>query len=331
MSGLFSGLWKKCDRIVRYAGNGVLDMYGNWRAERYDVRNTIVVACTGRGGSTWLAQIIASLPRHHLLWEQLHWRTNPECQEYGFGKPLYLTSQRATKEQERYVRQILAGCTLPSAINTSQYFHPWKLLRLRAYVAKFVTANMLLPWLVDTFGVRTVFMLRHPCAVVASQMKHGRWDEVKKAFCEHPILFEEYPHLAQTFETIEGMEEVLAFNWAVQNFVPLASPKPRFWITTTYETLIDKGMDEVRRIFQELGEEVPQHAHTMFRRSSATARENVERKRNRKQLSKWRRRLSASQIEQILRIVHEVGIVCYTEALRPDLDGGLLTQKSREK
>jgi len=161
------------DSFLRSLGNRALDAYGAWRARRYDVENTIVVACTGRGGSTWLAQIIASLPRHHLLWEQLHWRTNPECQEYGFGEPIYLTKERAMPEQERFVRRILTGQTLPSAINSSRYFEPWDLVRVRAYVAKFVTANMLLPWMVETFGVQAVFMIRHPCAVVASQMAYG--------------------------------------------------------------------------------------------------------------------------------------------------------------
>lgn len=312
------GVLETIDEGVRGLGNCLLQAYGNWRAERYDVGETIVVACTGRGGSTWLAQIIASLPRHHLLWEQLHWRTNPECQDYGFGEPLYLTEHRASFRHEQYVRKILSGRTLPSAINTSQYFRPWKLIWLRAYVAKLVTANMMLPWMVQTFGVRAVFMVRHPCAVVSSQLRHGAWDEVEKQFCNHPELFEEYPHLGTVYEGIRSKEEILAFNWAVQNFVPLVHSEPRPWITTTYEVLIDEGMTEVERIFKELGEKVPRNAKAKLRSPSETASANLSSSSEESQLKKWKRHLSESQIDRILRIVQAVGIRGYSERIYPD-------------
>ncbi len=318
------------DSLLRSLGNRALDAYGAWRARRYDVEDTIVVACTGRGGSTWLAQIIAALPRHHLLWEQLHWRTNTECQEYGFGEPVYLTKERATSEQEQYIRRVLTGRTLPSAINTSRYFRPWDLIRVRAYVAKFVTANMLLPWMVEPFGVRAVFMIRHPCAVVASQMKHGRWDEVGKDFCEHPALFDEDPQLGRTFEGIRGTEEILAFNWAVQNILPLTQPQPAPWLTTTYEGLLENGMEEAARIFQSLGEPVPDRAKPMLNRSSATTDDADDPHRNREQLTKWRDRLSETQIDQILRVVHDVGITVYDETPHPDPNHPALSGEAKE-
>jgi hypothetical protein len=305
------------DSLVRSLGNKALDAYGAWRARRYDAQDTIVVACTGRGGSTWLAQIIAALPRHHLLWEQLHWRTNPECQEYGFGEPVWLTERRATEEQEEYVRRILAGRTLSRAVRSTMYFQPWSLLTVRAYVAKFVTANMLLPWLVDTSGVRAVYMIRHPCAVVASQLRHGAWDEVEKSFCRHPSLFTAYPHLGEVFDDIEHHEEVLAFNWAVQNFVPLSVSPPRPWVTTTYETLVEEGMDEATRIFEALGEEVPDKASSTFSEPSVTTNSESNVAQNKNPLVGWRNELQPQQIDRIFSVAQRAGISFYTEALRP--------------
>lgn len=303
--------------LLRTLGNWALDTYGAWRARQYDASDTIVVACTGRGGSTWLAQIVASLPRHHLLWEQLHWRTNPESQKYGFGEPVWLTEERATEEQKEYIRRILTGQTLSSAVRSTTYFQPWSLLTVRAYVAKFVTANMLLPWLVDTFDVRAVYMIRHPCAVVASQLRHGAWDEVGKSFCRHPGLFAEYPHLGDLFEDIECHEEILAFNWAVQNFVPLSESVPRPWVSTTYETLVEDGIEEVVRIFGLLGEEVPASAQSMLHRPSVTtdSRSNVAQNKN--PLVGWRNELQPKEVDRILSVAHRAGISFYTEALRP--------------
>lgn len=306
------------DRAVRGLGNALLSIYGSWRARRYEVKNTIVIACTGRGGSTWLAQILSALPKHHLLWEPLHWRTNPDCQKFGFGRPVYIRPDGHTPEQYDYLLRILTGRTLPSAINSSRYFQPADLLQLQAYIAKFVTANMMLPWLVNAFGVRAVYMLRHPCAVVSSQITHGAWEDVGKSFCFHETLFEDYPHLASVYDRIESHEEILAFNWAVQNFVPLKHPAPHDWCTVTYEQLVRSGLAEVERLFRYLGEPMPPNVSVHFHTASATTVEKSNVTQNKDPLTGWTERLDAKQIDTILQVVHDTGITLYDERLEPD-------------
>ncbi len=306
------------DRALRDAGNAVLNRYGQWRSRRYDPEKTIVVACTGRGGSTWLAQLIASAPGHHILWEQLHWKSNPEAEDAGFGTPTYIPRGAEAPDRRAFVRAILSGQTLPHAINSARYFRPYDLVRLRAYVAKFVTTNMMLPWMVDTFGTRAVFMVRHPCAVVSSQLVHGEWDEVGPAFCRHELLFDERPHLRALHERLDTREGILAFNWAVQNLVPLSAPSPQPWLTTTYEDLVADGIREAERIFDYLAVPVPSDVRDKLHTPSATTVEGSNVAKGKSRLTGWRERLSAPQVERILSVVHDAGITAYSDALMPD-------------
>jgi hypothetical protein len=197
------------------------------------------------------------------------------------------------------------------------YFHPIDLLRIEAYVVNFVTANMMLPWMCEVFGLRSIHMVRHPCAVVSSQLVHGAWEEIEKSFVEHPALFNKSPHLGAIFERIETHEEILAFNWAIQNWVPLSSSTSEKWLTTTYERLVDDGLDEVDRLFQGLGIKTPQKAHQMLRTPSATTVTDDQRSESDGRLARWRSHLRSRQIDQILTVVHDVGVTGYTENLRP--------------
>ena len=251
-----------------------------------------------------------------MLWEPLHWKTDPEARANGFGEPRYIPRGKTSPEAEAHVRSVLEGKTLSRVINSSRYFHPLDLLRVEAYVVKFVTATMMLPWMSDTFGLRSVHMVRHPCAVVSSQLVHGAWDEVEKSFVEHPVLFEKHPHLGSIFDRVTTHEQILAFNWAIQNWIPL-SATPKNWLTTTYERLVDQGPDEVHRLFQGLDLDVPPEARKMLRTPSATTVEEDERSESDGRLSRWRSHLDPHQIDQILTVSHNVGVTGYSGDLRP--------------
>jgi hypothetical protein len=218
----------------------------------------------------------------------------------------------------KHLHQVLTGERLSPFINSQRYFHPLKLLRIRSYVIKFVTANMMLPWLCDEFDVQAVFMVRHPCAVVSSQMVHGAWAEIDKSFCKHDRLFEDYPHLQPVFERLDGQEEILAFNWAIQNLVPLKAPAPRPWVETTYERLVETGREEVDRIYAELGwDETPPQAYAYLRTPSATTVSESNVAKGNDPLVGWRKRLTTKQIDRILSVTHDVGLDVYTDDLRP--------------
>src|SRR6185312_3597014 len=73
-----------------------------------------------------------------------------------------------------------------SEISKSQYF-----------VIKDVNSNMLLPWITSNFPIRPIYVVRHPCAVIASQLEYGHCEYVKRnpnmeifpANCRYPDFY----------------------------------------------------------------------------------------------------------------------------------------------
>lgn len=311
----------------------VLGAYGRLRARRYDLRNTILVSSSGRGGSTWLAEIIATLPHRVLLWEPLHLGNNPDCARHGFTWQNYIRSGVDAPDKRVYLDRLFRGRELSTRTLTSLHFNLLHFLSSRGYVVKFVNANMMLYWMLQQFPLRTVLMVRHPCAVIASQLVHGSWAGLSKEACTIPeFLFEDYPHFRHVFERISEPEEVLAFEWATQTCVPLSQPLPHPWYLTTYEGLVEHGREEVGRIFSYLGEPVPQAAYERLATASATTVSNSNVSAGKNPLVGWRTRLVSKQIDNILRVTHEMGIDYYTDGLVPDyerLPGYNGSQRSR--
>lgn len=309
------------DRVVRPVADTALRTYGAVRANTtYDIQETIIVVSTGRGGSTWLTEILATLPGYTVIWEPLHLGNNPECREHGFDWQNYIPRGTEAPRRLAYLQQLLTGENLSTQILTSLEFRPARLLQpTGGYLVKFVNANMMLPWITDTFPVSAVLLIRHPCAVVASQIEQGAWDHVTKENMTVPEeLFDDYPHLATVFDKIETHEEVLAFEWALQTCVPLRAAPPQPWCLVTYEDLVVDGPSTVAAIFDYLDRPVPDAAAEQLHVPSATSSDHLEEKDGTDRLNTWRERLSPEQADQILTVAHEVGISCYNETLRPD-------------
>jgi hypothetical protein len=303
-------------RAIYPAADAFFRGLGYLRARNYQIGDTVVVAASPRGGSTWLAELMASRPEAVILWEPLHPGNNPVCREHGFGWQNYIPKDAAWRDQRQYLEDVLMGRDLSTRLLSSLEFDVRALLSPRgSYVVKFVNANMLLPRIVKAFSVPAVHMVRHPCAVVASQIQHG-WVHLDKENVTVPDgLFDDYPHLERVFDRINRYEELLAFEWAVQNYVPLAYSEPLPWYLTTYERMVKKGTEEVKRLSECLGLGIPDKLQVK-KPSAKAGRDREESATTR--LKKWKHTLSPDQADDVLQVAHDVGIRCYTESLLPD-------------
>jgi hypothetical protein len=299
--------------------DGMLWSIGQLNAQGYDIEQTVLVVCPGRGGSTWLAEIVSALQGYVILWEPLHLENNPRCREAGFGWQNYPGSEEDQQTRKEYLRRVYTGRDLSTRTLTSLEFDPSQLINIGGYVVKHVNANMMIHRIMEWFPVRAVLMIRHPCAAVSSQLEHGGWTHLSKEDITIPDgLFADFPHLEQVFEGLSTLEEFLAFEWAIQTYVPLSQPTPHPWYLTTYERLVVDGRREVERIFDYLETPVPPSAIARLEEPSATTGEESHIEQNKNRLTGWTERLNQGQVSRILETSWAVGVRCYSESLTPN-------------
>lgn len=336
----FSNIIQRFDRAIFYNKN-------------FDLKDTIILAGSPRSGTSWLMEILQVIPGYTSLFEPLNPLYLPKSFDVGFRSRTYLPPREDWPEGERYLKKILTSRPLyddnsikkgdtKKNLNKiiSNYLDQLKPEILMHHLfgnkllVKFIRLNRLLPWVAKRVQLRSmILIIRHPCAVIDSQLKTG--------FCgyhpTHPPYQDIYPtrknildeasqieglsiKLLDRLKKIETREEIIAASWCLDNYVPLSCPKPYPWTVVIYEKLMKDGEKEITRLFKEIGEKNIRHSAyrhlkipVLFQKGESEIVTKAD-----LQLSKWKKSLSAKQIERILSIVSAFGLDFYTEDFEPD-------------
>lgn len=311
---------------VRYQHSGLARRLRYWvnpwlirhtTAGPADCRQTLVVAGSPRSGTTWLSELLATLPGAAVLFEPLQSNQVESARRVGFHRGSYLEPGQEDPDRERFVEQALGGQVLNHW--TTSRASIAQILRRRFWVVKFVHANLLLGWMAHRFPIRRpALIVRHPCAVVASQLK--MW----QAHCWREFEFTEFlaawPHFQDVIQGLRTPAQWLAACWCIEQFAPLSLPGPPSFRLVSYERLVRQGEDELRHLLADWDLPMPATAVRRLRVASTTTQRDSHVLREGDPLGGWRRKLTAEQVAEILDVVQQFGLDFYSDALEPDYD-----------
>tara|TARA_R110002049_G_scaffold221870_8_gene393424 strand:- start:827 stop:1807 length:981 start_codon:yes stop_codon:yes gene_type:complete len=312
-------------QFYRYVG------FGNKNSLRLLNAKNFSIFSSPRGGSTWLAQTLNKMPNSALVWEPLFkynkYKINllnpfayPERHQVDIGWNQFIPHNADWSEAKVFFTKLFNR----EIVNLKLYrFNDLSQLpNAESFIFKFCFGNNLLPWLVENFTINPVFLMRHPCAVIASQLnfKSFDWhkDNVKYDYNMHVYADEFYAPYRDVLESINTVEERLAAEWAMNILTPVNSVQNDLkWVTLSYEHLVNEPESALKKIFTRYEIEQPdnllnQMDETSFTKSSFGNKGISER------LSSWRSVLSPKQIRLILDFTERMGVDFYSDALEPD-------------
>ena len=138
-----------------------------------NIDDTIAIFGTPRSGTTWLMEMMGSLPDYLSYFEPFHpgWFSPPL--EEGLQVRPFIHPERTDIEYNEYLRKVFQG----RVISNAPHFK-LKELQKRLFadkvLVKFIRANRILPWILNNFELRgSILIIRHPCATIASQFNSG--------------------------------------------------------------------------------------------------------------------------------------------------------------
>jgi hypothetical protein len=285
----------------------------------YDPRDTIFVAGWARSGTTWLAELLGTIPGSAILFEPLHTEKVPEAAAAGFPAEEILRPGEGSPAQQAFVRRVLQGRVLnwwTCSVNPVA-----RAIRPKLWIVKEIGANHLIDWIAGTFGVRRiVFIVRHPCATIASRMAQGWRATGARIAVKQRAARRRFPHLEPLCRHLDDPFEVMAARWCLKNYVPL-SLRPRPFHLIAYESLATRGASDLVPVFADWKLDIPTAITRAIGRASATTKAGaVYRTMHRQPIDQWTRTLTGDQIERILRVVHSFGMDFYTDAPEPDYE-----------
>jgi hypothetical protein len=285
----------------------------------YDLRDTIVVVGWARSGTTWLAEVLSTIPRSAILFEPLHTERVPEAAAAGFPVTDILSPGEGSASQKLFMERVLQGRVLNwwtcSANPLSRAIRP------NVWIVKEIAANYLVEWIVGTFPIRRVVLIvRHPCATIASRMAQGWAPKDVQSKVKHTEARRRFPHLDALCRKLKDPFEVMAARWCLMNYVPL-SLRPRPFQLIAYESLATRGARDLVPVFADWRLDLPAAIDESLSRASATTKSGATRGATHGQsIDQWKKTLTPDQIDRILRVVRDFGMDFYTEDPEPDYD-----------
>ena len=147
-------------------------------------------------------------------------------------------------------------------------------------------------------------MIRHPFAVVASQLQHGGWDyEFSQFEIPHGPFNEAYTDHKTFLSSLQSKEEALTATWCLCNQVPLKHPgNNKDWITINYETLLQNPEDLLARILQRWNMDTTKVATLDFTRLSTTAIQDGPVTAS-THIENWKKFFTGAQVERMVRVL----------------------------
>jgi hypothetical protein len=261
-----------------------------------------------RSGTTWLAELLTAGTGFCALIEPLHLTAVPEAYRAGFNWRTLVAPGTRWPQGEAYLQDVFSGRVLTPFTTSGTRFR--ELVRRTGWLVKFVRANRMLPWLVERFPLRGfILLVRHPFAVVASQLRDPRFvAPMDLSSPEHRQFLEAYPHFTATAKECRSPVECFALQWCMDQHVPIASPYRDRWLTVRYEDLVGHGEQELERVFDFLRLPMTDRAVQQLRVASREAKSWSAIVTGDDEVAASRSSLSDEQRRQIRAVVTSFGV-----------------------
>jgi hypothetical protein len=245
------------------------------KSQHVERTRSIFLAGSGRSGTTWVGDVLASCQGCCPIFEPLRC---PQLHGVALGTPvehefpgLYLTPNAAHDDLQDYLQNIQDfristpwtrqdWRRIPSYIPQTSGFAragywlaetQYRRLKQRAArcVTKEIRANLLLTWLGHHFSTQIIFLTRHPCSVVGSRLRL-QWPHDLTGVLSQPDLIRDYlMPFKDLIDSARSPIQQMAVLWCVENIVPLTQLKSRQWLTVSYEECLVSPRASFARLF----------------------------------------------------------------------------------
>jgi hypothetical protein len=267
-----------------------------------DHHDTVFVAGSGRGGTSWLSEVINHDSDYRYVFEPF----NPSEVSLArpFGYRCYIRPGESRPELRERANKVVSGEV--RGLWTDR-FHRRFLARKR--LIKDIRANLFLGWLSRSFPeMPIVFILRHPCAVALSKTKLG-WSSRLEEFLEQPGLVRDFlDPVAEEMRAATTEFERHVFAWCVETLVPLTHLDPGRAHLVFYENLCEAPEAELRGLYDYFGagfRDVP--VETLLRPSDL-ARSGSAVLSGRDPVRSWREELGEREVRRAFEILGYFGL-----------------------
>lgn len=263
----------------------------------YSLENTILVAGTGRSGTTWLGNIINYKNEYRDMFEPFTSEYTKECDHFHYKQ--YIRPDSNNKYYLEIAHKILSGNIRNEWVDryNKRFFCNKRLI-------KEIRANFFLKWIKCNFpSIPIIFIIRHPCAVAHSRIKLG-WKTYLEDILAQEDLVRDYliDHIEDIKSTTSNFEKQI-YLWCIENYVPMKQFKKGEIYSIFYEHLCLNPEEEVKRLFTWLGQEYNSKVKQAMKTPSPMSKKHSAIVTGDSLVSNWKKDIGEDQVSNAMRIM----------------------------
>ena len=275
-----------------------------YRDRNHDIGRSMVVAGTGRSGTTWVAKIINSQVSCRVMFEPFHSRYVPDFRDFHYFQ--YMRPEADNDQLYACCQRLLSG-----RIRNAWIDREVEVILPQFRLVKEIRMNLFLKWFATRFPeVPLVFVVRHPCAVVLSRMQLGWGSEGDLAdfFAQDDLMADFLQDKMGVIESARTPAQRHALIWCISNLVPLRQFTGSEWHLFFYEHLVSQPEVEIPRLFKAIRQEFAPSVFTALERPSSSTTAEGAVMQGRQGTARWKDKLTVRQVDEILAVVAGFGL-----------------------
>ena len=303
-----------------------------------------IILGSGRSGTTWLQDVLAEANNMRPIFEPLK-AVTPRVPNYEYA---YLAEDDSAEDLLQFLEKVFAGQfrsvwsdyrLLPERVvpSLSHFTSIANLMRYRRFLVRFknnyfkynpyiknqeillkiIRANLMMGWLRREFDVDMILVLRHPGAVVESQLRLGgeSWDPVTRLdyYKQNSRFLAEFGDRYGEFLNANlSPAEMNTLIWIIENQYPLENAKKYKCDVYFYERIIQDSQNQWPKIIGSLNlKNIPEEKSLLAPSQQASSNWKMG-STNFVKTDSWMARLAESDREAMQRLMERLGVTEYS-------------------
>lgn len=267
-----------------------------------DYTKTVILAGSGRSGTTWVEEVINYQQDYRIIFEPFHSQKNNLLKEWNYRQYL-----RTENNDERFLiptQKILSG---NFRLHWSDQYNEKFFFRKR--LLKDIRIHLFLYWIKHHFPeIPIMLLLRPPCAVANSKLKLS-WQTHLDDFLRQDDLVQDFlaPFKKYLENLTDPFEKHIAM-WCIENYVPLKQFNSGEILVVFYEHLCTDPKQEIEKIMLFLHNDFSSSIFEQIKKPSALSRKESPIVSGANLIDSWRKNVTETQVQKAVEILNIFGL-----------------------
>ncbi len=270
-----------------------------------DYRSSIILSGTGRGGTTWVSDIINYDNEYRYMFEPFHPRRVKHSEIFGHRK--YLREDSKDKVYYKAISKILRGSIRDPWIDSLN-----KKIYVEKRLIKDIRINFLLKWINNNFPeIPIIILMRHPIPTALSQIKFKLHTDLNDYLSQEDLIEDFLKPFKKeiTKAHLNGDEfEQNIFIWCIENYVPLKQFRKEEILLTFYENFCETPDKEIEKLFSFLGKDFNESIYESLKKPSPVSRKWSAINTGKDLTNSWKEGITDLQIKKATEILSIFGM-----------------------